>query len=102
MFKLVLKKVSFNSDMDEISFFRWIESIEPVLALRGFSDEYHLLMGEKNIPDDSLRELIALFHRYSADMTQLAQFLTAENSVWFKDNEQAFWKQAVFKEAQYA
>lgn len=97
MFKLVLKKVSFNSDMDEISFFRWIESIEPVLALRGFTDEYHLLMDETKIPDDSLRELIALFHRYSADMSQLAQFLTTENSVWFKDNKQNFWNASVFK-----
>ncbi len=48
------------------------------------------------IPDEDLRELIALFYRYKVDMKQLEIFLNNDNQAWFYEGKKAYWHKRVF------
>ncbi|MDD4881229.1 MAG: hypothetical protein PHX10_06595 [Gallionellaceae bacterium] len=89
------KRVMFFSRGDEESFFSWAEGVPHVKAVRGVLDEIVLELHAGPVPDESLRELIALLHRYGISMLQLATFETRENSAWF-NSPGKFWYSAVF------
>jgi hypothetical protein len=72
MVKLICRKVVFNSEGDELSYFEWISRIRAVSRWEGVGDEIHLYLPRAAIPQKSLRELVALFYRYNIDMRQLA------------------------------
>jgi hypothetical protein len=57
--------------------------------------ELHIKVDDK-IDASDLREMIGLFHRYQIDKRQLAQFVSAENVTWFRDDKGAYWHQDVF------
>lgn len=94
---LECRSVYFFSEGDERSFFRWLEGIDSVIRLEPVNHSLLVhLKDEPDLPDDSLRELIAVFYRYSVDMKQLTQFVNEDNATWFKRNRSAYWHEAVF------
>ncbi len=92
--QLVATSVRYGAPGDEAAFFFWLSRI-------GCVGEYWGHVHDLNIPiqrrptRDELRELIALFHRYNVEMTQLAAFETKANRAWFKRPE-AYWHDGVF------
>ena len=96
MLYLICKQVSFYSEGDEISFFKWLKEIEAIKDIKGIGDEIQLAIKNSNIDENSLRELIAIFYRYKIEMSQLKQFLNEGNEYWFKANDCAYWKKGVF------
>lgn len=87
--------VLFFSKGDEESFFNWALSIPSVTKVHGELDEIVISLETPAPPDQCLRELIGLLHRYRVPMAQLARFRTAGNAAWF-DNPDMFWHASVF------
>ena len=48
------------------------------------------------MPDQDLREILALFYRYKIDMKQLVVFLNNKNKMWFFDPPKGYWHRRVF------
>jgi len=95
---LLCKSVMFYSQHDEKFFFAWIDDIPAIVDTHAQYDELYLYVESHDISNRSLRELIALFHRYNIDMRQLQAFLTENNRKWFYDNPKAFWHEKVFQD----
>ena len=95
--KLACEKVTFYSEGDELSFFKWIDSINCIKEFKGIGDTIYLTVNTKKPSDVCLRELLSLFHRYKIEMSQLAVFLNDKNKEWFYDRKQAYWHKKVFK-----
>lgn len=95
MIELDCPKVRFGSHLDEASFFVWAQGIPAIHAVVGRGHSIIIQIKTKRISDTSLRELLALFHRYHVPMAQLAQFLNACNESWFK-SPIAYWYKSVF------
>ncbi len=87
----------FYSEGDEISFFNWIKSINCVKKSEGKGDTIVLHIKSFNPSNVCLRDIIALFHRYNIEMSQLKQFLNDKNKEWFFNNKKAYWHTKVFK-----
>ncbi len=93
---LVGKSVWYYSSIDEDLFFEWIKRIPSIIEFRGISDELHLYIKSNIIPDDDLRELIALFYRYKISMKQLTIFLNQNNKEWFYGKPKGYWHKKTF------
>jgi len=89
--KLICDSVSYHSQGDEISFFNWLNSIESVVAVEGFGTELEVTVSSNDIPDDDLREFIAIFTRYGVELKQLRIFENPSNAGWFTSNKVAYW-----------
>lgn len=76
--------------------FEWLDRIPSVEKFYGVGQDAFVVISHSFVPDDDLRELIALVTRYSADASQLKQFLKAHNRQWFYDDEAAYWRKSVF------
>jgi hypothetical protein len=85
MIELVCNRVRFFSPHDEAAFFSWAQAIPAVKMVSGRGPAIVLTLQRRQVPDRSLIELIALFHRYRVSMRPLAQFLSERNQVWFAD-----------------
>ncbi|UXY16943.1 hypothetical protein N8I74_08005 [Chitiniphilus purpureus] len=87
----------FWSYLDEKSFFAWLESIPAVIEVVGDGGGLNVSL---RIPleESSLRDLIALMHRYQIDKRCLRRFCVPENEKWFKDPEK-YWYISVFGDA---
>ena len=85
----------FYSKGDEDMFFGWAQKNSAIKKVFGEIDEIILSIQSTSIDDTSLRELIALLHRYNLPLKQLAVFKNANNQAWFYD-ENKFWHDEVF------
>jgi hypothetical protein len=92
---LLANAVRFLSPGDEKAFFDWLSEIPDVDCVTGFGESIRIQMKTDFPEDDSLRELVALFHRFGVDSQQLAIFASDKNRIWFC-RESAFWFQNVF------
>lgn len=88
-------KCRYHSAGDEKAFFRWLESIPGVVAVRGVGGELEVTLRSRRLSDIALRELIALHLRYRLPMRHLAQFETDRNRAWFRQSGTP-WFKAVF------
>ena len=93
--KLVCKSVWYYSKIDEEYFFDWLDRIKSIEKIQGAGDELYLYV-KKKMPDDDLRELLALFYRYKLDMSQLKQLLNKDNKDWFFGKPKGYWHRRVF------
>lgn len=93
--ELRCKSVRFLSSGDEAAFLGFARSIKAVLKITGRGDEIILSVVSRP-SENSLRDLIALFYRYSIAMRQLGQFCNVKNRRWFRDSR-AFWFERVFR-----
>jgi hypothetical protein len=95
MITLVATGVIYFSEGDEVAFFEWLRSISCVGQIKGVGRDLNIEIKHSNISNSDLRELIALFHRYSVDSKQLATFARKTNASWFR-NKEKYWYQSVF------
>lgn len=93
---LVCKSVWFYSSTDEDLFFLWLEKIPSIIHVSGSGDELYLSTKSTKIPDNDLREIIALFYRYKIDMKQLQIFLNQQNEKWFYGRPKGYWHRQIF------
>lgn len=93
---LVAKKVVFYALKDEEAFLGWLRSIKAVKQLDYQGAELHIYVKNKQISDQDLSDLLALFFRYKIKMDQLKVFLNENNTSWFFDNPKMYWHKKVF------
>jgi hypothetical protein len=89
------RPLTFYSQLDEKAFFDWLESIPGVIRVEGRVWELMIHLRSRRIAQTSLRDLLAIYHRYGGDMSQLAQFLNPQNERWFKAPG-TYWYKRVF------
>nr|WP_297531798.1 hypothetical protein [uncultured Roseateles sp.] len=90
--------VRFYSQYDESVLFNWFRSLPCVEKLEGRGLTLYVAVRPSAIDEDALRELLALFHRYSIEKRQLAHFDRPEFAEWFRDPN-TFWFSEVFDQA---
>lgn len=95
MVELHCRRVVFRSPGDEAAFFSWVSRIAGVRGVVGAGDAI-LLRVARELSDESLRELLPVFHRYDIDMAQLAQFASPSNAALFAEPN-AYWHDRVFR-----
>ena len=91
--------VMFYHRGDERTFFEWLSRIPCVANFDGNGRDGLVIRLKRRPGEDDLRQLLALCHRYGADMRQLAKFETAKNRSWFRDPKK-YWYKAVFGKKQ--
>jgi len=87
--------VRFFSPNDEAAFFGWLTKLSCVRNSEGRGTTLYISVEPAGVDEDSLRELLALFHRYGVDMRQLAKLERDEFTDWFRDSK-AYWFKQVF------
>ena len=91
MIKIDTSPIQYLSQLDEDSFFSWVQQIPCVKSVEnGF-----LHIRSKRLSEVDLRDLIAVMHRYQMPMAQLQQFLDKRNEHWFK-SPKMYWHQQIF------
>ena len=91
MIKIDTSPVLYFSQLDEDSFFSWVQQIRCVKSVEnGF-----LHIRSRRLSESDLRDLIAVMHRYKLPMSQLQQFLNERNESWFR-SPGMYWYKAVF------
>jgi hypothetical protein len=80
---------------DERAFFEWLSRIPCVKSFASNARDGLVVRLKRRPGNDDLRQLLALCHRYGADMRQLAKFETARNRSWFCDPKK-YWYKGVF------
>jgi hypothetical protein len=65
--------------VDDKMFFEWLASVPCVKSYAGEGSDGLVVRLKRRPGQDDLRQLLALLHRYGADMRQLAKFETAKN-----------------------
>ena len=96
---LVAKKVVFYALKDEEAFLGWLKSIKAIKQIDYAGVNLHIYIKNKQISDQDLSDLLALFFRYKIKMDQLKIFLNDQNRSWFFDNPKMYWHKKVFKDA---
>jgi hypothetical protein len=86
--------VRFYANGDEAAFHNWLGNIKTIRRVEGIGDAI-LLHLPRRLSNAALRELLALFHRYDIEMSQLAQFESPSNRAWFADPKK-YWHKRVF------
>ncbi len=95
MTNLIAKSVVYYSKLDEEAFFDWIGRISCIVDIKGVSTELIMKVDQDRVNDVELRELLALFFRYSIDMRQLLIFENSRNTEWFSKSGM-YWHDLVF------
>jgi hypothetical protein len=96
MATVTLHGPKYFSDGDETAFFTWLERIPGVISVKGeHPDKLTVQIDDSKFTDETLRELIAVHHRYGVTMRDLARFETPNNRSWFRSST-AYWHKAVF------
>lgn len=96
MSKLVTGEITYFSQRDEDSFFKWLKGIQCVSEVRGVGRDLHITIEDAKVGSAELRELIGLFHRYGINKRQLGQFASDENARWFRDAKGSYWHRDIF------
>jgi hypothetical protein len=91
---LECRRVVFLSRGDEAAFFGQLQANRGIRRVEGVGDTLHV-HALSRLSEQSLRDLIATFHRYRIRMDQLAQFSSDSNRRWF-EAPQAYWFRGVF------
>ena len=93
--RLALEHRPFFSQLDEDSFFHWLTSISGVTRVIGTPAGLEVTLRSSKLSQQTLRDLLAIHHRYGLPMRGLAKFQTAANKSWFC-SPKAYWHRAVF------
>ena len=87
--------IDFLSEHDESAFFEWAKRLKCVVSCVGVADAVRITVNRAAVDEYELRELIALFFRYHADLKQLRVFQDSHNETWLKDADK-YWHAAMF------
>ena len=85
----------YMSQRDEAAFFYWLKRIPSVVGVTGSVRTLTVQVRGQGLPDETLRELLALFRRYRIGMRQFARYESAANRQWFRKRS-AYWYKGVF------
>lgn len=96
MYILHLNHILYYSILDEEMFFLWLKKIPSIKMIGGFGYTLTIHFSTKLLPDEDLRELIAVLFRHQLNMRQLQIFLTDANRAWFFENKSEYWWHSVF------
>jgi len=91
MIKIDTSSILYYSYLDEKSFFEWAQSIP---CVKSVGDGF-LHIQSRRLPEQNLRDLIAIMYRYELPMQELRQFCNSSNEHWFKSRK-TFWFKPVF------
>jgi hypothetical protein len=91
---LECRSVVFLSEGDEAAFFRLLHENKAIRRIEGEGRSLYLHV-RSHPSDRSLRDLLAIFHRYHISMRQLAQFASGANRSWFEVPGK-YWYRRVF------
>ncbi len=58
------KRVRYYTEIDEDYFFEWIDQISCICKIDGQHDELYLHLKTRQISDEEVKNLVALFKRY--------------------------------------
>lgn len=86
--------VRYGSPFDEAAFCDWLDKIPAVRSYEGELRTLYIKV-EATAGDESVYELVSLFHRYHVDMSQLRVFDTERIGEWFR-KPKSYWYAAVF------
>ncbi|MFQ6397593.1 hypothetical protein ACLMAJ_29625 [Nocardia sp. KC 131] len=86
--------VVYRSSHDEAAFFEWLDKIPAVRSYKGELRTLYITV-DASADDESIYELVALFHRYHVDMSQLRVFDTDRIGEWFR-KPNSYWYESVF------
>ncbi|HTS78866.1 MAG TPA: hypothetical protein VMG40_21825 [Bryobacteraceae bacterium] len=89
------QRTVFFSQLDEDSFFGWLEKLPCVSGFQGRGDVLLIRVLQSRVDEGALRDLLALFYRYRIEMGQLAVFDKPEFAHWFH-KKSAYWYKRVF------
>ncbi|MCW2314683.1 hypothetical protein [Rhodoblastus acidophilus] len=87
---IVVKEPRFFSSLDETAFFEWLQRIPGITSIIGSSAGLSADIEKTSFDDNSLRELIALYHRYDLDFNDIEVLVTQGNKDWVYDPE-TYW-----------
>lgn len=93
--KLEATAIRFFSEGDESAFFAWIENLPCVKRVEGKGQTLYVSVNSPAVDENSLRELLAIFHRYGVDGAQLVAFDREEFADWFRSRD-SYWYADVF------
>ncbi len=93
---LIKEPASFYSQQDEDNFFRWLQSIPEVKAVKGCSRGLEVVL-EGPISEECLVELMAVLSRYSVELQPLKALCEPNNEAWFR-NPIKYWYPEIFGE----
>ena len=93
---LVATGVTYYHQNDEAAFFEWLDRIGCVDNYRGEDRSLFITLRRRPTKND-LCELLALFFRYSIEITQLVRFETKSNRHWLRD-PQTYWHHRMYGE----
>jgi hypothetical protein len=96
--KLLVREMTYYSQLDGDSFFHWLTSIAGVIRVVGTPNGLEVTLRTSRLSERSLRDLLAIHFRYGLPMRSLAQFETPVNRAWFRSREK-YWYEAVFGKA---
>jgi hypothetical protein len=90
MIKIDTSPIWYFSQLDEDSFFGWVQQIPCIKSVEGG----FLHIRSRRLSEPDLRDLIAVMYRYELPMAQLQQFLNERNEGWFK-SPKMYWHKKV-------
>ena len=89
--ELKAESVTYYSQNDETAFYDWLGKIRCVTATGGHGNISTITVQLDLVDEESLRDLLALFHRYHIDKAQLTALDRPEFSSWFHDKRKYWW-----------
>jgi hypothetical protein len=88
--ELKAEHVKYYSQYDEDAFFGWLGKIECVTETGGKGYTLSITVRTDLVDQGAMRDLLALFHRYHIDKSQLLKLVRPEFASWFHDKEK-YW-----------
>jgi hypothetical protein len=95
MRQLIAHRIKFLTSDDEDIFFSWLDKINIVSNVVGKGHNILIELHDRNIEDNDLINLIAIFMRYNVNMRQLSMLASNNNKHWFMCPKK-LWYRAIF------
>jgi hypothetical protein len=89
-----IESVYFSAS-DERAFYQRLKQLPELKNISGSLDRIELDFDDP-LSEESLRELLALFHRYDMDMRPLGIFLCEANREWFYERKLTYWHRKIW------
>lgn len=94
---LQFDSVIFYSECDEILFFEWLGKIAATKSVSGRLRTIDVEIDVTLLGEEEVLELIAVFHRYSANMREIRKLDIPKFSKFLR-REKMYWYEAVFRD----
>jgi len=79
---LTIKPISHSTPKEEKLFLEWFQKIPSVTDVAQQDGNIHIFFADKEVPEDDLHDLSAVFYRFNIDIKQLNLFLDSIEKDW--------------------